>query len=139
MPYLPKPLISGDQAFFAPAISAVWQTDRSVHHEFQDLEQLFCGLDIPLIAGVVEGDQDFVGQAALRIALLPNAIGPIVAHCIFIIRSTPNTRRTRAAKITSVWCALILPVGEDHSRHVDNLNRTERLRQPPLFDGMLRS
>jgi hypothetical protein len=37
MPYLPKPRMGGDQAFYRPAISAVWRTDRSLRHELQDL------------------------------------------------------------------------------------------------------
>jgi hypothetical protein len=63
VPDMPKPFMSGDQAFFGAAISAVWQTGRSVRHELQNIEQLFGDVDLPLIAGVMEGDQDFVGKA----------------------------------------------------------------------------
>jgi hypothetical protein len=64
---VPKPFVSGDQAFFGTVISAVWQTDRSIHHEFQDLEQLFCGLYVPLVARMMERGQDLVGQALFHI------------------------------------------------------------------------
>ena len=63
MPYLPKPFVGGNQAFPVPAIEADWKIGHPHGHEIQDVEHLPGNLDVLLVAGVMEGDQDFVGQA----------------------------------------------------------------------------
>jgi hypothetical protein len=56
----------GDQAFFdATILKAVEWTLR---HEFQDFEQELCRQDIILVTSLMEGDQDFIGQATSSMA-----------------------------------------------------------------------
>jgi hypothetical protein len=38
VPYLPKPLMGRDQAFFGASVFAGWEIGRPLRHEFQDVE-----------------------------------------------------------------------------------------------------
>jgi len=69
MPHLPEALMSCDQAFDGVSVSNVCGRRRASHHEIQDIEQALRHMDIPVIAGVMERDEDLVGQAS-RIARL---------------------------------------------------------------------
>src|SRR5580692_516821 len=61
--YVPQPLIGRDQTFLGTAIPPGREVGRALDHEIQDTQQLPGGLDIPLVAGLMKGDQDLVGQA----------------------------------------------------------------------------
>jgi hypothetical protein len=54
--------MSRDQAFREAALSPRRQAGRSVGHEFQHVQQLPCDVDLALVAGVVKGQEDLVGQ-----------------------------------------------------------------------------
>jgi hypothetical protein len=54
----------GDHAFFGTAISAAGRSDRSVRLNSKSSSNYLGDLDFPLVAGVMEEDQDFVGKPA---------------------------------------------------------------------------
>src|ERR1700677_2367697 len=62
MPQRPKPLVRCDQAFLGPTISPR-QAARPLGHKFEHRQQGNRDFDVPLIAGMMEGDQDLVGKA----------------------------------------------------------------------------
>jgi hypothetical protein len=62
MPQLPKALMSGDQAFPGAAIGPGREGGRSLDHELQQVQQLSRDLNVRLVACVMEGDEDLIGQ-----------------------------------------------------------------------------
>jgi hypothetical protein len=64
MPYVPKPFVGGNQAFPVPAIEPDRKIGHPHSHEIEDVEHLPGSLDVLLVAGLMEDDQDSVGQAS---------------------------------------------------------------------------
>lgn len=60
MPYLPKPLVSCNEAFLRPSICTCRGVGSPHGHEFQDTEQRAGHLDIVLVARMMERDKDLV-------------------------------------------------------------------------------
>ncbi len=56
--------MGGDQAFDALAAIGVRGDGAAGEHVFEDVQQLFGDFVVALVAGVMESDQDFVGQTA---------------------------------------------------------------------------
>jgi hypothetical protein len=63
MQYQPQPLVGRDQALYSPALNASLNFGLPPHHEVQDVEQIPGDIKITFVAGVMEGDEYFVGQA----------------------------------------------------------------------------
>ncbi len=61
---MPKPFVRGDKAFHVPAARAVRGQRAAGQHHLQNVQQLFRNLKIALIAGMMERDQNFVGQTS---------------------------------------------------------------------------
>ncbi len=61
MAQLPQPFMRRDKRILGPPLSSRRKIGRSVGHELQHVEQLRRDLDLVLIAGMVERDQDLVG------------------------------------------------------------------------------
>lgn len=70
MPQRPKPLVRCDKGSPRPTISQ-WGAAPPLGHKFEHLQQGHRDFDVPLIAGIMEGDQDLVGNA-------PGAPGPSI-------------------------------------------------------------
>jgi hypothetical protein len=82
-----------DQAFLGPTISPRWEDGRSGGHKFEHAQQASCDFDVPLIAGMMEGDQDLVGQApgvARRASVGILVIGGPFADCAVVGDPVPN-------------------------------------------------
>jgi hypothetical protein len=62
MPQLPKPFVCRDQGL-PNAASICWDERRPHRHEFENVKQFPSHSIAPLIAGLVESDQDLVSQA----------------------------------------------------------------------------
>jgi hypothetical protein len=62
MPQVPEPLMCGDQA--ASVVAPIWDCWPACHHHFEDGQQLLGHFEVALIAGVVESNEDLVGQPA---------------------------------------------------------------------------
>jgi len=62
MPQVPQPLMRRHQTLDAAPSVAVRGIRAAGEHAFQNVQQLLGHVEIGLVAGVVEGDQDFVGQ-----------------------------------------------------------------------------
>ncbi len=61
---VPEALMRGDQAFDAFAAVGVGGDGAAGEHAFQDVEELLADFVVALVAGVVEGDENFVRQPA---------------------------------------------------------------------------
>src|SRR5579875_2185153 len=61
---VPKPLVGGYQAFHVPPPAAVRRQRTAGEHHLKHMQQLLGDLKIALIAGLMESDHDFVGEAA---------------------------------------------------------------------------
>ena len=60
MPQVPEPLVRGDQAFHVASTRAVRRQRPTRQHHFQDVQKLLGDLEVALVAGVMECDQDLV-------------------------------------------------------------------------------
>jgi hypothetical protein len=63
MPQAPKPLVGSNKAARIAAQVFVGVARRPVDDLLQDPEECFRHLEIPLVASLVERDQDVVGEA----------------------------------------------------------------------------
>jgi hypothetical protein len=73
MSKVPEPLVRCDQRVLVPSPLAAAQRARSplgCNHCLQDLQKTLRDLEIRLVAGLMEGDQDLVGQPAARGAVI---------------------------------------------------------------------
>ncbi len=61
---MPKALMRRNQALNAFAAVGIRRHGSAGEHGFQNMEQLLGNLIIALVAGMVEGEQDFIGQPA---------------------------------------------------------------------------
>ena len=52
---MPKPLMCSDKALYAFPPVGIWRYGAAGQHGFQDAQQLFGDLVIPLVAGMMEG------------------------------------------------------------------------------------
>jgi hypothetical protein len=68
MLYVPEPLVSRDQAVPDMALPAIRQAGRSFCHELEETQQCSGNVNVTLIAGLMESNQNLVGQP-LRIVL----------------------------------------------------------------------
>ena len=89
MPQVPEPLMCGDQA--ASVVAPIWDCWPACHHHFEDGQQLLGHFEVALIAGVVESNEDLVGQPA-GVALRWHSgvvVNLRVAHvfCCLLLRS----------------------------------------------------
>lgn len=64
MTQVPQPLMRGDKAFHIAPTSAVRRQGTARQHHFKNVEQLLRHLKIALVAGVMERDENLVGQAS---------------------------------------------------------------------------
>ncbi len=64
MAEMPKAFVGGDEGFHASAAVSVGDNGSAGQQVFDYLQQLLGDIVIGLIAGVMEGDQDLVRQAA---------------------------------------------------------------------------
>src|ERR1700742_3169051 len=83
MPDLPQPLMGGDQALVDAALHTRRRLGLPHCHEFQDVEQFPCDPDVPLVACVVEGDEDLVGEAPFMTAATRD--GLLLCHHFFSV------------------------------------------------------
>src|SRR4051794_6920581 len=80
MPQMPEPLMRGNEALHVAPSGAVRRQRPARQHHLQNVQQLLGHLEIRLVAGMVERDQDLVRQAtrvtggAARPALAPRAL-----------------------------------------------------------------
>jgi hypothetical protein len=61
IPQTPKPFMGCDKAFRGPAFPAGREIGRSVHHEFQHVQQFPRYLEVALVACLMKGYKDLVG------------------------------------------------------------------------------
>ena len=90
-----KPLMGRDQTFLCPAIFSVRQTGRPRGHEFQHVQQLPGDLDVSLVACVMKGDEDLIGQAPGVTRLWVGGVGRRGGHCPLRVRMTFSLALTR--------------------------------------------
>jgi hypothetical protein len=67
-----------DKAFSIPALHARRQLVLPYRHGFQDVQQFACDLDVPLVACMVEGDQDRIREPPF--AVMAPTIGGILLY-----------------------------------------------------------
>jgi hypothetical protein len=63
MAQMPQPFVSRDKAFHIPPARSIGSQRPTGQHHLQNMKKLFRDLEIRLIAGVMERDQDFIRQA----------------------------------------------------------------------------
>jgi hypothetical protein len=74
VPQQPKPLMSRNQGVLEAALPASL-APRSLIHELQYVQQVLRDLDVSLVACMMEGDEDLVGQAPLVVGLWIGVLG----------------------------------------------------------------
>ncbi len=71
----------GDETFHAAPAIAVRRDGPAGQHDFENLQQSFGDIEIILVTGLMEGDQDLVGQAS---AIARRAIGAVIPRPFII-------------------------------------------------------
>jgi hypothetical protein len=71
---MPEPFVCSHKAFHIPPPGAVRRKRPTCQHHLQDMEKLFCDLEVALIARVMKSDQDLIGQTP-RIARYDKSAG----------------------------------------------------------------
>ncbi len=117
MPQVPEALMSGDQAFDALAAVGIWRDGSARQHVFEDMQQLLGDFVVALVAGMVEGDQDFIRQAtaiarggACRLQAFEAGFVCFVHACQSISNS-----------VQDLFNNLILATGFDKLNHITEL------------------
>src|SRR4051794_18017214 len=59
----PEPRISRNQAFLDATIIGRWRVVLPRCHGFHDFQEIPCDVEVILVASMVEGDKDGIGQA----------------------------------------------------------------------------
>jgi hypothetical protein len=91
---MPQPFVRCDEAFLLATIQIVVRAGWPPDHSFQDKEQLGRNLQISLVAGMVEGEPNFIAQTP-EVGVL-NGEGPGVGifsgHRATVLRSAIATQ-----------------------------------------------
>lgn len=61
---MPKPLMRGDKAFHVAPAAGIRAEGAAVQHHFKHMQNLLGDFEVALIASVMEGDKNLIGQAA---------------------------------------------------------------------------
>ena len=61
---MPKPLMRGDEAFHVAPAAGIGAEGAAVQHHFKHMQNLLGDFEVALIASVMEGDKNLIGQAA---------------------------------------------------------------------------
>jgi hypothetical protein len=61
---MPEPLVCRNKALHVASPGSVWRQRSARQHHLQHVEKLFRHFQIALIAGMMEGNQDFVREPA---------------------------------------------------------------------------